>query len=71
LPFAFLGCHCAKNQKTCSDNKRSAGFQTPARQEVKPAAQRIADRLGFKVIIERGQIAPDGVAAGIFVTSTQ
>src|SRR6185436_2353778 len=43
--------------------EQDAGFQYPVRQKVEPAAQWIGDRLGFEVIIKRGKIAPDGVAA--------
>jgi hypothetical protein len=43
--------------------EQDAGLQYPVRQEVKPAAQRTWNRLGLEVIIQRGQIAPAGVAA--------
>src|SRR5437763_11878616 len=43
--------------------EQDAGFQNPARQEVKPAAQRIGDWLRFEMKVKRREIAPDGVAA--------
>jgi hypothetical protein len=42
--------------------KRTPSLELPPRQEMKPPAERVRDRLGLEVIEERREVAPAGVA---------